>query len=231
MKSNLAGLLCSTVLAVTAIPTQAAYIQLDLGTTFSSGAVAPDGAAPYGTIVIDDGGTSGSVTMTLTASSTIGSAIITDVYLNLDPSLDPTLLSFTYDGSSTGPAASGGGDNGISTGVDGFQADGDGLYDINFNFPPPPGSPGSAIDFGEVVIYTITSTEAITASSFGFLSAPGGGEGPFYAAAHFQKTGTNNNKSAWEGADTVTTVPVPAAVWLFGSGLIGLVGVARRKNA
>ena len=27
----------------------------------------------------------------------------------------------------------------------------------------------------------------------------------------------------------VSTVPVPAAVWLFGSGLIGLVGVARRK--
>ena len=28
-----------------------------------------------------------------------------------------------------------------------------------------------------------------------------------------------------------TTVPVPAAVWLFGSGLLGLVGVARRKKA
>ncbi len=27
-----------------------------------------------------------------------------------------------------------------------------------------------------------------------------------------------------------TVVPVPAAVWLFGSGLLGLVGVARRKN-
>ena len=27
----------------------------------------------------------------------------------------------------------------------------------------------------------------------------------------------------------VTAVPVPAAVWLFGSGLIGLVGVARRR--
>jgi len=26
-------------------------------------------------------------------------------------------------------------------------------------------------------------------------------------------------------------VPVPAAVWLFGSGLLGLVGVARRKKA
>ena len=28
-----------------------------------------------------------------------------------------------------------------------------------------------------------------------------------------------------------TAVPVPAAVWLFGSGLLGLVGVARRKKA
>jgi hypothetical protein len=31
---------------------------------------------------------------------------------------------------------------------------------------------------------------------------------------------------------TVTTVvPVPAAVWLFGSGLVGLIAVARRKAA
>ena len=29
----------------------------------------------------------------------------------------------------------------------------------------------------------------------------------------------------------VTAVPVPAAVWLFGSGLLGLVGMARRKKA
>ena len=30
---------------------------------------------------------------------------------------------------------------------------------------------------------------------------------------------------------TTTVVPVPAAVWLFGSGLIGLIGFARRKKA
>ncbi len=29
----------------------------------------------------------------------------------------------------------------------------------------------------------------------------------------------------------ISAVPVPAAVWLFGSGLLGLVGVARRKAA
>jgi len=30
---------------------------------------------------------------------------------------------------------------------------------------------------------------------------------------------------------TVSAVPVPAAVWLFGSGLLGLVGISRRKPA
>ena len=33
------------------------------------------------------------------------------------------------------------------------------------------------------------------------------------------------------GSVTVNAVPVPAAVWLFGSGLLGLVGMARRKKA
>ena len=33
------------------------------------------------------------------------------------------------------------------------------------------------------------------------------------------------------GTGAVSAVPVPAAVWLFGSGLLGLVGVARRKAA
>lgn len=37
----------------------------------------------------------------------------------------------------------------------------------------------------------------------------------------------------WEGSGGwfYSPVPVPAAVWLFGSGLIGLIGVARRKSA
>ena len=30
---------------------------------------------------------------------------------------------------------------------------------------------------------------------------------------------------------SVSAVPIPAAVWLFGSGIIGLIGVARRKKA
>lgn len=34
-----------------------------------------------------------------------------------------------------------------------------------------------------------------------------------------------------QGTITPSAVPVPAAVWLFGSGLLGLVGVARRRKA
>lgn len=35
---------------------------------------------------------------------------------------------------------------------------------------------------------------------------------------------------SWSSS-SATVVPVPAAAWLFGSGLLGLVGIARRKNA
>lgn len=44
--------------------------------------------------------------------------------------------------------------------------------------------------------------------------------------------GEGDDLLAWAiMADVTTTVPVPAAVWLFGSGLLGLVGIARRKKA
>jgi len=32
------------------------------------------------------------------------------------------------------------------------------------------------------------------------------------------------------GVDNITAVPLPAAVWLFGSGLLGLIGIAKRKK-
>ena len=40
---------------------------------------------------------------------------------------------------------------------------------------------------------------------------------------------TNINNDAYLDAAYLQIVPVPAAVWLFGSGLIGLIGLARRK--
>lgn len=55
-------------------------------------------------------------------------------------------------------------------------------------------------------------------------------------------SGIDNIDTTWRAWDSITqqqisgtftieAVPVPAAVWLFGSGLIGLVGFAKRKKA
>ena len=41
---------------------------------------------------------------------------------------------------------------------------------------------------------------------------------------------TGNNVTEVD-VQIVSAIPVPAAVWLFGSGLLGLVGIARRKKA
>lgn len=53
----------------------------------------------------------------------------------------------------------------------------------------------------------------------------------------FSTAGSNNynfktlNINAWAvHTGDVSAVPVPAAVWLFGSGLVGLIGAARRKR-
>lgn len=59
--------------------------------------------------------------------------------------------------------------------------------------------------------------------------------GAWYFGMHYGGQGVGNTTlysfSAWAVHDgDVGRVPVPSAVWLFGSGLIGLIGVARRKK-
>ena len=69
-------------------------------------------------------------------------------------------------------------------------------------------------------------------SSDGFLHLSGTG---LISGNSYQNTNATWSFSAESATlysmsvTSVATVPVPAAVWLFGSGLIGLFGVARRK--
>ena len=77
-----------------------------------------------------------------------------------------------------------------------------------------------------------------------YLAAAGLGAGDpvtkvsleFFATAQYSWGGNiypNGAPSAsvWFDNVTVGAVPLPPALWLFGSGLLGLIGVARRKNA
>ena len=227
-KSIMMKSLASVLSLGMAASVSAATFTLDFGTSFGDptdpDTESPDGPAPWLTALFDDGGSSGSVTLTLTVAGTVGAAEVTAVYLNVDDTIGD-LAYGTNTG--TGPDAS------ISISQDTHKAGNDGLFDILFDLPPPGSDRFTA---GETLVYEFTGT-GLVASSFNFWSTPDPSEldpsGPFLGAAKFATTGSASTYCAdgiGECSDWVGAVPVPAAVWLFGSGLLGLIGIARRRK-
>ena len=68
--------------------------------------------------------------------------------------------------------------------------------------------------------FNFLGVDSLSFSSFGGTDANSNDNG---AGVHFAMDNFTFNE--------VSTVPVPAAVWLFGSGLVGLIGFGRRKMA
>jgi len=61
-------------------------------------------------------------------------------------------------------------------------------------------------------------------------TAPAGTASAQVFLLHIQTDPVSGGSLFWDDV-SLTAVPVPAAVWLFGSGLLGLVGVARRRRS
>lgn len=203
-------------------------VTLSFGTRF--GEVSPTGSGPWIQAIFDDAadpGGASSVRLSVTALDSLGDADVTQLYFNLDPAFDPTALSVDFVSVSGGSSPEIG-TVAVSTGINAFQADGDGSYDILLDLPPPPGENSALFNAGETLVFDITRNDGLlSAADFYFLGAPGPGEGnpgPFLAAAHLQSTGLDG-----EGSDWVAAVPIPAAVWLFASAL-GLVGYSARRR-
>lgn len=81
----------------------------------------------------------------------------------------------------------------------------------------------------EILSFSITGVDGDTVNDYAIGSTLIPSSGEFFAAhiAGFFDAATGETSAQFAGS---SPVPVPAAVWLFGSGLLGLVGVARRKK-
>jgi hypothetical protein len=158
-----------------------------------------------------------------TSPNLTGSENLSELFFNLDPSLNPLNLNFSYVGGGGGftlPV--------ISTGVDQFKADGDGKYDILFAF----GEGQSAFAAGQYVAYQISGIPGLTASDFAYLSTPAAGNGPFYLAAHVQRIGAQSS-SGWiagiAGGTPVVPEPGSAAFAMLGAGVFWFGRRLRRR--
>ncbi|MCP4248953.1 MAG: PEP-CTERM sorting domain-containing protein [bacterium] len=169
------------------------------------------------TVTFDDGGTAGSVDLTIEATNLSHPEFVFNTHLNYDTALDLNDLVFSAP-VKTGTFI----DPTLSTGLDQIKADGDGFFDILIEFDHTDG-PTRTFSDGESVTFTITDpgVDVITASSFDFLSTPDGFPGVFPVAAHIGGVGSNNQDSGW------ISVPEPTALALFGLGGLPL---ARRRR-
>ena len=78
-----------------------------------------------------------------------------------------------------------------------------------------------SIDGSAATTYSLTNifTMDLTGTTFKFYNPNAGGGSE-----------VSNNQQFYINTLDVTVVPVPAAAWLFGSGLFGLIGIARRRQ-
>jgi hypothetical protein len=217
---------------VSAMSTQAGTITFNLDYEFS-GAQQPQGATPWATAVIDDSfGGANTARLTMTTTNLVDAEHITAWFFNF--SGDAEQLAFTEVDVSDATVNAILADNTDSDTA--LKADGDGFFDFGFDFAPP-GNGAALFSAGETIIYDLQYTAAISASDFSVFSAPGGGTGSYLSAAHVQGINdpvycdgtteelTGNCGSGWIGA-----VPIPAAVWLLGSGLVALLVVGRKHG-
>ncbi|UCB54725.1 MAG: VPLPA-CTERM sorting domain-containing protein [Thiotrichales bacterium] len=215
----------------------AASVTFNLDIEFG-GAQQPQGPTPWITAVVDDSfGDANTVRLTMNATNLVGSESIANWFFNF--SGDATQLTFT--GVDTADATV----NEILTDNTGSDANlkpaGDGFFDFGFDFAPPPGTSPARFTAGETMVYDISYIAAITAADFDLFSTPGPGQAekqPYLSAAHILQItdpvycdGSTPDLTGDCGSGWIGAVPVPAAVWLFGSGLLGLVAVARRRRS
>jgi hypothetical protein len=169
------------------------------------------------------------VKLTMSTSDLTGGENVRKWYFNFDnPDVAVDDLKFVYDGGSTGPKAVN-----IRTDKDDIEAQGGGLFDIRFAFS----ANGDRFGRDEEVVYLITAQDGshIDPSDFSSGSQHGSDDG-YFSAAKIRAVRNSEGRVAFI-ADSAASdngdgiVPIPGAVWLLGSGFVGLALIRNRfKN-
>jgi hypothetical protein len=195
---------------------KAAPIEFDFGQVFTG--VGPvSSVQPWVKATLQDGLTPGTVLLTVSNPNLTGAESVDELYINLNPTYSPNNLIFTLQSSTPGftiPT--------ISEGVNSFKADGDGKYDVLFQFSQGAG----AFGVGDSIVYSISGGASIpnlNPMDFAYMSAPAGGNGPFYSAIHVQRITTPAGESSgWVAPLNNQYVVIPEP----GSGMLGLLAGA-----
>ena len=87
---------------------------------------------------------------------------------------------------------------------------------------------GSGSNMTELLTFSISGVDGDSPDDYAIGSTLNPSSGEFFAA-HVAGFDAGDNLTSAQFAGS-TPVPVPAAFWLFGSGLLGLAGMARRKK-
>ena len=195
------------------IQTASAVVSLALHDEFSGG------TQPLGSLLVQFTDIDATTVELRVTSTLVGTEFLDALYLNLNPLYDPSSIVFSA------PIRNGvfGADPAISLATNGFQADGDGKYDIRLDFDNAP--PGDRFDQLDIVTYSISRPAGLSESDFKFLSLPAGGHGPFFAAAHIQAIGPNDG-SGWIAPGN--SVPDGGATLMMLGAAISGMGLVRR---
>ncbi len=179
----------------------------------------PAASAPWLTLKLEDRNPT-TVRLTMDAAGLSGQEFVSAWYVNFNPVLNATGLNFSIISNPTQLS-----NGNIDTGTNAFKADGDGKYDILFDFPPPPGAFAAKFTAGEKVVVDVSRASGLSTSDFLYQSVESSGNGVYFTAAHIQGIG---NDSAWVGA---SAIPEPSTYALMAGGVVlGYVFVRRRKN-
>jgi hypothetical protein len=184
MKKNRIIGLALTAMALLQI--NAFALQFNLTGEFSGG-TSPTGSTPWGTVNITDDGKGVYVTLSI-ANNNISR--LTEWYLNFNPSKTVSKLSFSAVNTSDVFLW------GANTGVNAFKADGDGTYDIRFQFS----SFINPFDSSDTLKFRISSRDGadLNPEDFDYVSV-GGAKGGFHTAAQVQMGGICGGSTGWLG--------------------------------